>query len=95
MLSGAILGTEKIAGNMHNEIYHTLDHARPVYETGQVNIGESESGANKIDSFCPFRWWAIEDLMQSDELFVPGKLGHHLHTLLQQGPPAKPFVVGI
>ena len=49
----------------------------------------------KIDSFCPFRWWAIEDLMQSDELFVPGKLGRHLHTLLQQGPPAKPFVVGV
>jgi hypothetical protein len=33
--------------------------------------------------------------MQSDELFVPGKLGRHLHTLLQQGPPAKPFVVGV
>ncbi len=47
MLSGAILGTEKIAGNMHSEIYHTLDHARPVYELWQANIGESESGANQ------------------------------------------------
>jgi len=33
--------------------------------------------------------------MQSDELFVPGKLGRHLHTLLHQGPLAKPFVVGV
>jgi len=75
---------------MHSEIYHTLDHARPVYELSQANIGES-----KIDSFCPFRWWAVEDLMQSDELFVSGNLGRHLHTLLQQEPPAKPFVVGV
>jgi len=49
----------------------------------------------EIDSFCQFRWWVTPGIMQSDELFVPGKLGKHLNALIHQGIPTEPFDVGI
>ena len=49
----------------------------------------------EIDSFLQFRWWALQDILKSDELFVPGKLGEHLNALIQQGPPLQPLTVGV
>lgn len=48
----------------------------------------------EIDSFCQFRWWAVQDIMESDDLFVPRQLGQALTRLISQGVPQRPFDVG-
>lgn len=41
-----------------------------------------------------FKWWPIQDLLESQEVFAPRRLGPLLMELLQSGPPASPIDVG-
>jgi 8-oxo-dGTP diphosphatase len=40
------------------------------------------------------RWWHPHELLANLDV-VPRRLHHHLHTLLRDGPPNRPFDVGI
>jgi hypothetical protein len=40
-----------------------------------------------------FRWWAIGDILASNELFSPGDFGAQLNALLQHGLPAQPVAL--
>jgi ADP-ribose pyrophosphatase YjhB (NUDIX family) len=41
------------------------------------------------------RWWTIEEIEQSEELFAPRLLAELLRELLRDGPPAEPIDVGV
>jgi 8-oxo-dGTP pyrophosphatase MutT (NUDIX family) len=39
------------------------------------------------------RWWSLDEIESSDEIFMPESLVGHLRTLLRDGPPASPIDV--
>ena len=41
------------------------------------------------------RWWSLEELRISDEVFAPRRLSALLETLLRDGPPTEPVDVGV
>jgi ADP-ribose pyrophosphatase YjhB (NUDIX family) len=41
------------------------------------------------------RWWTVEDVEQSGELFAPRRLAVLLRALLDEGPPAEPLDAGV
>jgi len=46
-------------------------------------------------AFRGFRWWTVEKILASDEVFVPRELGTLLVQLRRDGPPEQPFEVGV
>lgn len=42
-----------------------------------------------------FRWWRLESIRKSDEIFVPRRLAFYLEQILVSGPPAEPIDVGV
>ncbi|HET7855855.1 MAG TPA: NUDIX domain-containing protein [Gaiellaceae bacterium] len=41
------------------------------------------------------RWWALEEIDRSREVFAPRRLGRYLRDLVEQGVPAEPIDVGV
>lgn len=41
------------------------------------------------------RWWTLEEIERSEELFAPRRLGELLRQLLRDGPAAEPLDVGV
>ena len=41
------------------------------------------------------RWWAIEEIAESEERFAPRRLAELLRSLLRDGPPPEPIDVGV
>lgn len=39
------------------------------------------------------RWWSVEEIAASNEMFAPRDLGDRLKALLTDGPPDKPIVL--
>ena len=46
-------------------------------------------------AFCSFRWWKLDDIVESKELFVPGNLGFLMVNMVNEGPLELPMRVGI
>ena len=44
--------------------------------------------------FGGFRWWPVEAIRRSSDVFAPRRLGECLQSLLSEGPPARPIDVG-
>lgn len=40
------------------------------------------------------RWWPVEEIVASHEVFAPGRLGELLRSLLTDGPPSPPIDAG-
>ena len=45
--------------------------------------------------FRGFRWWPVEELPDFGADFAPTMLGQLTRKLLDTGPPAKPFPIGV
>jgi len=45
--------------------------------------------------FREFRWWSLDEIGASDEIFVPRALAAHLAELLRNGCPVEPISVGV
>ena len=56
-------------------------------DTRRFEVTEFESFQNLL------RWWAIGDILPSNESFSPGDLGAQLTALLQHGIPTKPVAL--
>lgn len=41
------------------------------------------------------RWWTVDELEASDEIFYPSRLAALLHDLLENGPPPEPIDAGV
>ena len=50
---------------------------------------------NKNQYFLNYKWWNLEDLSASREIFVPGKISHFLIDLVNGIVPDTPIDVGI
>ena len=46
-------------------------------------------------TFLEFRWWSVEQIAASDEMFVPRRLSDHLRALVREGPPEVAIDVGV
>ena len=55
---------------------------------GRLDEGEA-------DYLKDLRWWSLEELDTSGERLVPANLASLVHSLLESGPPASPFEVGV
>lgn len=49
----------------------------------------------EASSFRGFRWWTVEEIAASSELFAPRLLAEHLRRLLDDGPPETPIDTGV
>ena len=73
-----------IVTEQHEDIY--LVRTRRFQPTSANNADLSEVGI-----FVEFRWWAVAEILASDEVFGPRNLGHLLAGLLANGVPARPI----
>ena len=48
---------------------------------------------SEVGIFVEFRWWAVADILASEEVFGPRDLGCLLADLLAHGVPASPLVI--
>jgi 8-oxo-dGTP pyrophosphatase MutT (NUDIX family) len=65
-------------------------------ETAQFEPTMADNpAAGERSAFRAFRWWSVEDIRKSSELFAPRRLADLLETLIRTGPPETPFDVGI
>ena len=70
----------------HEDIY--LVRTGRFQPTSANNVDLSEVGI-----FVEFRWWAVAEVLASEELFGPRNLGCLLADLLRHGVPASPLVI--
>ena len=40
------------------------------------------------------RWWSVDEIVASEEVFAPGRMGELLRALLREGPPPEPIDAG-
>ena len=75
-----------IVTEQHEDIY--LVRTGRFQPTSANNVDLSEVGI-----FVEFRWWAVAEVLASEELFGPRNLGCLLADLLRHGVPASPLVI--
>ncbi|MBC8228737.1 NUDIX domain-containing protein [bacterium] len=56
---------------------------------------EGNPALGEKSAFRGFRWWSVEDIKCSSELFAPRRIGELLEALIRKGAPEEPFDVGI
>lgn len=71
------------------EIYHLVETERfdPVMEDNPSQV--------EADAFLEFRWWTVEQIEVSDELFAPRRLAALVEDLAAAGPPAELVDTGV
>ena len=75
-----------VVTEQHEDIY--LVRTGRFQPTSTNNVDLSEVGI-----FVEFRWWAVAEILASDEVFGPRNLGCLLADLLANGVPASPLVI--
>jgi len=60
------------------------------FEVGEVDLEQLDT-----EAVAGFRWWNVEEIDASAEVFAPRRLGIQLRELMQQGLPSEPFDVGL
>jgi TDG/mug DNA glycosylase family protein len=66
----------------------TVDPAR-IVPTGHDSV---VVGSDYVEEH---RWWAVDEIAQSDDVFAPRRFAEELRALLEHGPPPAPIDVGI
>ena len=74
-----------IVTEQHEDIYLVRTSGR-FQPTSANNVDVSEVGI-----FVEFRWWAVAEILASEEVFGPRNLGCLLADLLARGAPAIPL----
>jgi len=49
----------------------------------------------ELEYFQTYRWWSIDGIENSGELFAPRRMGRLLRELLRDGPPPAPIDTGV
>ena len=75
-----------IVTEQHEDIY--LVRTASFQPTSANNVDLSEVGI-----FVEFRWWAVAEILASDEVFGPRNPGRLLADLLAHGVPASPLSI--
>jgi len=58
----------------------------------QPGLTEAELRAEHVTGI---RWWTVDELAASDEVFAPRRLAELVRSLLVEGPPAAPIDTGV
>ncbi len=64
-----------------------IDAFEPDFTT---NPSETE-----LMDFRQFKWWSVDEIRASGDVFAPRLLAEHLESLIEQGPPSEPVDVGV
>jgi 8-oxo-dGTP pyrophosphatase MutT (NUDIX family) len=76
----------------------TWYHQQERYFVGRVDAHEVVTRfqeAMEAQFMTSHRWWTLADMRASSERLVPGNLADLFQRLLDEGPPAEPFIVGL
>lgn len=72
---------------------------RESYYLVRTSLFEPDHTHNPADIeqelFRQFRWWSLQEMRISDEIFVPRMLPTHLEQIVTYGPPATAIKVGV
>jgi ADP-ribose pyrophosphatase YjhB (NUDIX family) len=60
-----------------------------------IPSSEAMPASSERDCFDGFRWWAIDEIVRSSEVFSPRRLGKLLNDLMEQGAPSSPIDTGV
>jgi len=71
------------------EAYYLVE-VEPFTARMVANPSEIEARA-----FREFRWWAVEEIAASTDVFAPHRLARFLSLVLREGPPPRPLDVGV
>jgi double-stranded uracil-DNA glycosylase len=66
-------------------------HQRERYHVVQAEADEITAGEEHENA----RWWTADELVATDELIAPSRLGELLRELAVNGPPPEPLDVGV
>ena len=77
------------------QAYDQTDHFYLVYTERFIPTDANMPDQIEIDSFDGFRWWSLTEIEQSDEVFVPRRLGPLLRELVENGTPSGVVDVGV
>ena len=76
----------------HFEQHETYFYCRVAHFAPTMAHNPAQHEAELIDEA---RWWTLDEINASDEIFVPLKLGHYLAELLHGQLPLTPIDVGV
>ncbi|MCZ4280654.1 NUDIX domain-containing protein [Kiloniella laminariae] len=71
-----------------NEIFYLIEAAKFVPPQAMPDENENQN-------FQGYHWWSIAEIIGSDEVFVPEKIGFYLPDLIEGVIPDKPVEVGV
>lgn len=92
-LGYALDGEPPLIWQQHLEAWHADYY---LVETDQFEPGASlGADALRAENVTGYRWWTIDEVRDSDEVFGPRQLGALLADLVTNGVPARPHEVGL
>ena len=79
---------------LHNEDYDQSEDIHLLRVKEFTPSASHNPAAKEAQSFRRFKWWSVNEIAQSDDLFVPRTFALHLTRLLNDGHPDHPIDVG-
>ena len=76
-------------------LYHQIDHFYLVRTSRFTPTTDNMPDQIELDAFDGFHWWPLPEIEQSDEVFVPRRLGTLLRDLIKNGSPPVVVEVGV
>ena len=76
------------------KIYRQIEAMHLVFVARFEPTFENQPLGPEDRAFRAFRWWRLDEIERSDEVFVPRRLGEFLRLLTEAGIPAEPIDVG-
>ncbi len=85
----------RMAFNLHGKRFDQSEHFY-VVETDPFEPTTSKNPAtDELNIFRGFKWWSVDEIARSPDIFVPMSFAQHLRAILDEGPPTKLVDVGI
>lgn len=76
------------------EVYRQIESFWLIRTSRFTPTLDHQPSAIELRAFRRFRWWTIDEIEASDEIFVPLAMGEMLRSLVRDGPPAEPIDTG-
>ena len=92
---GPCIWLREHTGRFAGEWYHVIERYY-VARTAVTDVIKDQWTEVEVESISEFRWWSLDEILASKDVFVPRRLGELLPPLLA-GVPAggEPFDVGV
>ncbi len=79
---------------LHDVLYTQAEKFYLVHVPAFEPTVEHNPAALERDIFRGFKWWSVDEINVSDDIFVPLSFADHLRELVANGAPRAPIPVG-